>query len=817
MKFHYLMASAALIPLATICAPASAQDSEGRETQAGGVEDIIVTARRTDENLQTTPVAVTALSGETLANQQIVGIQQLQVTAPSLTFSSAVAQPGSSTVFIRGQGSPDGLIAIDQAVGLYIDGVYAARSTGGATDLVDIERVEILRGPQGTLFGRNTTGGAINIIPNKPTDEFEGLARVDYGNFDTFLAQGMLNLPLGSGVAIRAAYQHRQHDGFGRTAVLNRPLNDMNSDYGRISFGFNPDGSKFSALLSADFSKIRTSGELVGLRSYSAPNAFAPPELLAAACGTQPIPAGLPPATAGFLAGLKSGAIPLCLNLPQRPGPISSFVFGQNGNNDIYTTFGGTPSFGNSDTYGASGILEYDFSNAAKLKSITAWRGVKLVSNTDNDGTPYVLSGGIQGIPGNQIDQDQFSQELQLTGKIGKVEYILGGFYFVENGRDRSDAGSLFPLNLLRGSIDAIVRNRSTAAYGQIIYNLTDTVRLTAGTRYTKDRRDMVLRNKDTNVLTGAVTSALGTVADGILDGDPNDPLRATLSRDFDYWSYLLSADWQATDNIFLYIKTSRSQRSGGLNTRAVVGGIPPLSFDPEEVTDYEAGAKIDAFGRRVRFNLAIFNSDIDNVQRNIIGNAGARLVSGIDNAASARIRGFEAELTVVPTDGLTLGSSFGYTDAKYRQFINTIDGSDWTGAKFPYTPKTTLAIFGDYAVDLGDGELKLHADYSWRSAAFAAPIAASAAERVGRTPEQIEAISTALQNTARIPSYGLLNARIAYQFDQPNIELAFYARNITKEEYFTRLLPTENTPLDFTAYMPGDPRTYGVSATVRF
>jgi iron complex outermembrane receptor protein len=388
MRFRFNASSLAIASFAVMAAASPAFAQAAEEADQGGIGEIIVTARKTAESLQTTPVAVSALSGEALADQQIVGIQQIQSTTPNLTFSSAVAQPGSSTVFIRGQGSADGLIAIDQAVGVYVDGVYAARSTGGATDLVDVQRVEVLRGPQGTLFGRNTTGGAINIIANKPTDKLEGSARVDYGNYNTWLAQGVLNLPITSGVAIRGAYQHRAHDGYGTTATLNKPLGDLKSDYARISLGFTPEGSKFSALISGDMSKFSNSGELIGLKSYSAPNAFAPTELLAAACGTQALPLGLPAATAGFLGGLKAGAIPLCPALATKPGPVANYVYGQNGNTDLYRTFGNTPSYGKSDTYGGSGVLEYEFSDAASLKSTTAWRGVKLESRTDNDGTP---------------------------------------------------------------------------------------------------------------------------------------------------------------------------------------------------------------------------------------------------------------------------------------------------------------------------------------------------------------------------------------------------------------------------------------------
>jgi iron complex outermembrane receptor protein len=594
--------------------------------------------------------------------------------------------------------------------------------------------------------------------------------------------------------------------------------------------GIEPEGSGFKAFISGDFSKFRNSGEMNGLKSYNptlstttqdrsanpAISPYLPTELLAAACGTQAIPPFLPAATAGFLGGLKAGAIPICPATTPRPGPVTNYVFGKNGNTNFYNNFGNVPNYGESDTHGFSGVVEYEFSDSAALKSTTAWRGVRLESLSELDGTPYGFAGGIGTGPANQIDQDQFSQEVQLTGNLGRFQYILGGFYFVENGTDRSDSSSLFPLSPSVATIDAIVRNKSIAGFGQIIFEVTDGVRLTGGLRYTEDTRDMVIRNRDTNVLTGAVTSSLGTFADGLLDRDSTDPFRATFQRKFDYISYLLSADWQANDNVFLYAKTGRSQRAGGLNTRAVAGGIPQVGFRPEIVTDYELGAKVDLLDRRVRVNLAAFSSDVSDVQRNVIGIGNGRLVSGVENAAKSTIRGIEAELTVAPTDGLTLGANAGYIDAEYKQFTN-LDGSDWSNAEFPYTPKTTLAIFGDYSVDVGSGTLKLHADYAWRTKVYAVPSAAAAPQRVGKTAAEIDAISKALQDTALIPSYGLLNARIAYQFSDPNIEVSLFGRNLTSKEYISRLLPVEGTALGFTSYTPGDPRTYGASVTFRF
>lgn len=792
-----LMGGYAAPAFAQAAPPADEAEAAG---QAGGIQEIVVVARKTEESLQTVPVAVSAYTGETLEKQSVVNITQLQTTTPNLTISSAVAQPGSATVFIRGQGSSDGLIAIDQAVGVYINGVYSARSTGGAFDMVDVQRVEVLRGPQGTLFGRNTTGGAINIIPNEPTDEFDAMARFDYGNYDTFLARGMVNVPMGDALAARVVYQHREHSGYGRNLTLDRELGDANSDFFRLTFKLQPPGSRFKALLSTDYTNFVNKGELVGLKSVTVGGPTSPQQLLVGLCnGTAPVPA---------LNALQ----PFCP--VQSPGTLQSYIYGQNGNDNIRQVRNGTPSFGKSKTFGASGIFEYEISDAAVLKSTSAWRGVNLDALSDNDGTPFLFTGGLGSGSANVISQDQFSQELQLSGKTGRLQYILGGFYFVENGSDGSRSASLFPLSPTIGIVDGEIRNKSLAGFGQVIFEIVDGVRLTGGLRYTEDTRRLVSRNRDQNFFSGAIASSIPE----FLDGDASDPFRATFKRKFNYWSYLASADWQAASNIFLYVKTSRSQRSGGFNTRAVVGGNPPVSFSPEEVTDYEAGAKIDLFDRHVRLNLAAFNSDVKNVQRSLIGVAGTRLISGVANAASARIRGLEGELTVIPFDGLTLGANMGITDAKYKRFINILDNTDWRNAAFPYTPKYTFGLTGDYEYEFaGAGTLRLRADYGWRSKQFATAAQLPAAARVGLTPEQIAAGNKALQDTAKIPSYGILNARIAFELDNPDLEFAVYARNITKKDYFTRLLPLENTPFGLTSYVPGDPRTYGVSVTWRY
>lgn len=798
-----VLLAGAVMPMAAEAQAQTEVQPEIGEEDLGGIAAIIVTARKTSESIQTTPVAVSAFSSDDLVNQQITSVTQLQVSTPNLSFSSAVNQPGSATIFIRGQGSSDGLVAVDQAVGAYLNGVYLARSTGGAFDLVDVSRVEVLRGPQGTLFGRNTTGGAINVIPNEPTDQFGGSVRADYGNYDTRLGQVVVNAPIkGDELGLRVAYRHSEHGGYGRSVVNDLPLNDANSDYVRAMLKIEPAGSAFKILLSADYSKFTNSGELSGLKSL-APTASSRDSLVALCNG----------ALTGAAAALNQFQS-LCS--PAARGPISQFVYnGVGGNPKFFEVFHNTITYGKSESHGFSAIADYDLSDAVQIKSTTAWRGVKLDALADNDGTPFQFTGGFNGSFGNRISQDQFSQELQLSGKTGDLDYILGGFYFVENGTDVSRSGSLFPLSRVIASANGTVRNQSLAGYGQLIYHVTDAIRLTGGLRYTVDKRRLISRNSTIDFFTGVAVSSLPA---NVLDGDPTDPLRATFNRSFNYASWLASADWQAARGAFFYAKASRSQRSGGFNTRVVAGGNPPISFSPEVITDYEVGAKIDLLDRRIRINLAAFHDSVSNVQRNLVGVAGSTLVSGIANAAKARIRGLEAELIVAPAEGLTFGANYGLTDASYPSFINSIDGADWSQAKYPYTPRHTFSLSGDYEHQVaGIGSLRFHLDYGWRSVQYSSPIQLSTPARIGLTAVQIAAGNAALQNTSKLPSYGLLNGRVAFQLENPNLELAFYARNIAKKKYITRLLALENTPFGLTAYMPGDPRTFGASVSFKF
>ncbi|MFP5306068.1 MAG: TonB-dependent receptor, partial [Gammaproteobacteria bacterium] len=232
-----------------------------------GIEEIVVTAQRREESLQDVPVAVTALSSDDIENLQVTDVAALQNAAPNMVVSKFPGDNSSANIGIRGFFSAENLITIDNPVGLYIDGVYVARSAGGNLDMLDIGRIEVLRGPQGTLFGRNTIGGAVNLVPNRPRDEFELGIKAGLGDFDLYEAEGVLNLPVGEAVAMRLAARHGSRDGYASSGLTGRPLNSAEADFARLQLAAEPFVG-WDLLVSGDYSRSSNEGQWVTLLSY---------------------------------------------------------------------------------------------------------------------------------------------------------------------------------------------------------------------------------------------------------------------------------------------------------------------------------------------------------------------------------------------------------------------------------------------------------------------------------------------------------------------------------------------------------------------
>ena len=746
-----MMTSPALAQSQDKAAPQAGASSVGLNIDAG---DIVVTARKIEENIQTVPVAVTAFSGASLAQRSIRSLDEIAQQTPNLYIQRVGIEPQSLVIAIRGQYQNDIPLTADPSVGIYVDGLYHPRTLGLAGALVDIQRVEILRGPQGTLFGRNTTGGAFNVLTADPTQQLEGSLSATLGNYDLREVVGVLNIPISETLAARFVGQRGKRDGYAKDS-LGRDLNKDNSTYLRGKLLFTPTDA-VSIKLFGSYSENHAGGgiiHLAGIVPFSGIVAET-----AAEQGFAFTPEGL---TAAF-------------------NYLSGFA-----QRNVYDNQGSTQP--KSDFKGYEGGLDInlDLNDSISIRSITGYQHIDRDNVIDSDGTP------IQVINARfQTKAHYFSQELQLLGNLDNLNWVVGAYYGREKGAERIDIDALPLLNPANPAfISADVLNRNYAAFAQVNWEFAAGWRVTGGLRYSRDMRSIWVNNG--NVATPCVVPA------------PNVPLTppgaSQCPREFKKNggdpSWLISIDRQVNDDLFAYAKVAKGFRSGGLNFR---GGNTAESFDgfaPETVTEYEVGFKSTLFDNRVHFNLAAYYSDYTNIQRTVsIGTTSGTPTSLVANAASARVQGFEAELNGRLTDKLSINGTLGFTDAKYKKFVD-ISG-DRSKEKFG-VPKWLASISGRYVEPMQFGSMTGQLDYSYQSTVILEPSAID----LGAVTQR---------------HYGLLNGRISANITSADLEIAVFGRNLLGKDYKASAV-TNEASVGFSFVTAGVPRTYGVQVTKRF
>lgn len=690
--------------------PALAQDA-APEAEAAPTDEIVVTARRREESLQDTPVAISAFSAEMLQDRQITQTQDLERITPSLQFKPAGQLSGnsaSSVVFIRGVGQVDPTAAVDPGVGVYLDEVYLGRAVGGAIDFGDIAGVEVLRGPQGTLFGRNTIGGAILVRTQQPIlGEFSGRARVRGGSENLIEGFGVVNVPLGETVAARVSGGFRKRDGYVFRVVDGLDLGNENRFSLAASLLWEP-SSDFDLFLRADYSKQDENG---------APFTFAGINEQAPVAAIASVAAGCPGATIPFapiVAGdPRFGApnVPMindirCANDFQARGP---FVNG-----------GTAPVESNSEVWGIGATANIRLTDVASVKLISSYRETESRGIRDGDNTPLLL------ITTDVAAQSaQFSQEVQLQLDFGSVNAIVGGYYFNEVTDERATVPLAFPPSppvigsLLAGgpgSRDLQVsrlKTDSVAVFGELAWNVTDALEISGGLRYTSDRkhyRGTVLNlfpatQPDPNPLPTLATS----------QGGPLFIFNRPFKQDFAALTGSASIQYRWSDAISTYASYAKSFKSGGYNTRynAAPAGNLPVPFAEESVTSYEIGAKTNI--GRLRLNLAAFQAEYQDIQ--LIFRQG--VVPLLFNAGEARIRGLEAEASLRTSWGLTFDGGISILDDKIKT-ITPVPGATATvtpNDDLPFTPDMQANFGISYAIPLGgDMTLTPRIDGSYQS-----------------------------------------------------------------------------------------------------
>jgi iron complex outermembrane receptor protein len=705
---------------------AGAQQATGPEGSgaSGQLEEIVVTARKTEEKLQVAPVSITALTAATLEAQNVTTATGLNGLVPNLQITQGSGYGASINVTIRGVNQADNVLTNDSPIAIYIDGVYNARAMGGLFDLVDLERVEVLRGPQGTLFGRNTTGGAINFITKAPTDDFSVEQRFDYGSFNDFRSRTEVNTGLIADTGLKAiiAYSHHQNDGYVRDT-----LTSSSDGFGSInsnSFYFALRGDLTDSL-SFDY-KIDYTNE------HDQPEADS-------------LTYASPADTAYFGASPLFGGAPLVLS----------------------STRLGTDSVYNADppnhdqVYGHALTVDYYFSDELTLKSITAYRSFADDSHSDQTGQGELFGpvlnafygyGGVQQVatfqtlcpgdtpnfPSNSCDhqrQYQISEEVQATGTWDEFKYVGGLFFFDEHvhEQDPEFLTVVEPCYYFGGFNGPVCSNpavqaahgyvgiqaypvtnyysesKSFAAYGQTSYRpdfLDDKFEFTFGMRYTFDQKTIQQKDFSANVTPVCYTDEPGCA-----------PYFG--AKNFHNISWLLSANYQFTSDLMGYWRIANAYKSGGFSART-----PGDEYDPEIDTSYEVGVKSEFFDHHVRVNADVFYTQYDNAQINVfeedpITHAAASVTT---NAGSLDYTGGELEFNVIPAKNWLIDGSFGYTDPEFNQFLTAIPPSTTkvnlaSQAIDNYASKMTYAIGLEYDFDpFSFGDLSVRADYNFQS-----------------------------------------------------------------------------------------------------
>ncbi|RIV82616.1 TonB-dependent receptor [Aurantiacibacter xanthus] len=798
-----------------------AQDSAQSASADNQASTIIVTATMRSENLQDTPIAITAVTGEMLEARSQTSVYEIARQAPNVTLAPQGQGYGSTMLaFIRGVGQSDFIPALEPGVGIYVDDVYYSTITGSLVDLLDIGRVEVLRGPQGTLAGRNSIGGAVKIFSNKPTGDGSGLVSVTVGSQNRLDGRAMADFAVTDALAARVSVVSKNSDGFIKrmdyacthpgsgvpaSATLNGgcelgTLGGKSLVAGRLYLNWEP-ASDLEIGLIGDITRDKSEAGGDVLRYANNPRLTIDDGNPA----TAPVP-------------YDCRFVPYGVNSCDSAGPQPYWTYStfsdtrQPTAQDPFTPFS-IPIISHLDSYGLSGNITWRANENLELKSVTAYRAYKASFAEDADGSPIQNQIALQ-----TMDNWQFTQELRASASFldQRLNLTAGGFYFkgttTFSGRfDLTYAG----LNFLHGPEDSDSNSKALFLNGD--FKLTESLRVSAGVRQSWDEKgqEYFRRNPDGTV---PGTPCLPGLA-------PFDPANApncsqvglnglTDQYKGDRFDWRVAVDYRFSDAVLAYGQIGTGYRAGGVNPRPFfapgtvlpvangqidpVNGVPQdvgqlSSFAPETITSYEVGLKTDLLDRRLRVNLAAFANDYKDIIVNLLACPITPCFQP-NNGGTARVRGLEAELFIFPADSLSVDFSGSYLDFKYR---NVAPGSGITlDMVTPFTPEWKASAGLQYDVFDGDaGLLSLRLDGSYQSEVYT------------------EAVNGP---NNRIDEYFLANARLTWASAARDWKVSLEVTNLGDKYY-------ENTRFDQSmqsgtvSVSPGAPRQWAVTLNREF
>jgi len=772
------------------------QDQPGDATS---LEEIVVTARKVSENQQTVPISVTAYSGDQLEQQGALRVKDVALLTPGFYAKDGNTARSAPVFAIRGQVQADTLATLDPSVGTYVDGYYWARAYGANGDLLDIQSVQTLRGPQGTLFGRNTTGGALLIQTNDPTfDGVNGLLSATYGRFNERELTGVLNVPLiEDRLAVRGALKFRARDGYIENTFDGDDYDNAEAVTGRLKLLYTPN-DVFSVVLSAEYFRADDKPQPYRL-GYISPLAFAPPG------SPSPFTNGLGVVSYGLQTGIISPADFGAL-FGGNPGPFVTAAGNAFDNlqgviatarTDDYPTNVATRNYAETQTYTGTATLE---TGVGTLKFITGYRDIKARSPFDVDGTiATVLT--TTPLTGREFNQEleQYSAELQLTGTTlgGALDYATGVTYFNESGSDGSEATAIPGVNPSNPNIsDGFVDNDSLGVYGQVSWHVTDALTFTGGLRYSDETKGIELHNRFFDPATGAFACSL-------TGATPAPDCRSEREDSFSSLSYTAGVDYQITPDLMIFAKTSKGFRSGGQNLRSSgQADVAFLPFEPEIAYSQEVGLKSEFFDRRLRVNLSGYYTEVEDIQRTLTLSSATAVVTRVGNAGKLRVYGGEFEMSAIVFPGLQVSATAGFVEAKYLEYFDGV--RDRRSDRIAYVPSDSATFSATYNVDTGIGPLTVRGDYIHTGEIDFDPY-----------NEPTDPNNDALIAATHAGPSDIFNARATLELDN-GVEVALFGRNLTDRRDVTNGLIIA-APIGYALQHRREPRTFGISATYRF
>ena len=817
------LASAAL-PVCVLSSGALLTSGAAVAQEDGEREVVTVTAQRRAQDVQDVPIAISVFTGADLEERGVAEVAQLSGIAPNVTLDGGTPFSGSSSVlsaYIRGIGQNDFAFNLDPGVGVYVDGVYLARTVGANQDLLDVERIEVLKGPQGTLFGRNTIGGAVSIVTRDPGDEYGGEVDLTVGSFERMRVRGTVDIPLSDAVKSALSFSMQDRDGYLErvpypsptlygtepfTAFRHAGYSSGDEEGGDNSWALRykvaiDNGGPLTATLSADMTNVDqtqlansilattpVSGPFAGLAENNIPGTaldvvtgnsgflFAglynfcigatPGEIAARnaqnVCGPRGTPVN-PSLILPSIASVNVDGDPSNDRLPYDDRFLT-------GDPDI--TYADGNDYTETEAWGLAGTLEYDLGGGRTLKSITSYRDLYWNVGMDLDGSPLnVLQTSFI------TEQRQLSQEFQLIGALfdDSVNYVVGAYYFKEEGHLHDYV--TFAEGLLQVDGDNVLETENYAVYGQADWAINDLFTLQVGGRFTSEEKTFEGFQNDLNGFNYKLFNDIDYSPEGAARNgfpNPNEPLRFYVAgvqeKSFENFSPRVSLQMFPTDDVMVYGTWSQGYKTGGWTTR-LSNPLPTApDFDEEEAESFEIGVKSQLFDNLLQLNAAAFTTTYDGIQLNFQEGVSPT----IRNAGEAEITGAEVETVWNFTDNFVVNASVGVLDTEYTSVLpQAIDGAPpipgvqegiGVGVSLPKAPELTFNITPTYSLPLGNGgELQLLADYTYTSD-----------------------LKNDVQGTFLLvrDEVGILNANVTYREPGGRWEVSVGGTNLTDERY---------------------------------